>query len=88
MPTSTLTSKGQITLPKEVRNLLGVAPGDQLDFVIGQDGSVRVVPLSRPVRELFGMLAIRGRRPVSASAIDDSIVSAIAADDERIRSGG
>jgi antitoxin PrlF len=88
MPTSTLTTKGQITLPKEVRNLLGVAPGDQLDFVIGQDGSVRVVPLSRPVHELFGMLAIRGRRPASATTIDDSIVSAIAEDDERIRSGG
>ena len=46
MPTSTITSKGQITIPKEVRSHLGVAPGDRLDFAIGQDGSVRITLLS------------------------------------------
>lgn len=44
MSTSTLTSKGQITLPKEVRAHLGVAEGDRLDFIIGVDGSVRGGP--------------------------------------------
>lgn len=87
MPTSTLTSKGQITLPKEVRAHLGVAEGDRVDFVIGTDGSVRLVPLSRPVRELYGLLKVAGQQRTSLEAIDDSIADFVAADDERIRRG-
>jgi len=34
MPKATLTSKGQLTLPKEVRSRLGVAAGDQVDFIL------------------------------------------------------
>ena len=33
MATAKITSKGQITLPKEVRRRLGVGPGDELEFV-------------------------------------------------------
>ncbi len=87
MSTSTLTSKGQITVPKEVRAHLGVAEGDRLDFVIAADGSVRLVPLFRPVRELYGLLKMTGRRRPSLAAIDDSIAEAVAAGDERIRRG-
>ncbi len=42
MPTATLTSKGQITLPRKVREQLGVRTGDPVDFVIGADGEIRV----------------------------------------------
>jgi AbrB family looped-hinge helix DNA binding protein len=85
MPTSTITSKGQITIPKEVRSHLGVAPGDRLDFAIGQDGSVRITLLSRPVRELFGLLGNPGRGPASPEAIADSIQGVVAKEDRRIR---
>lgn len=85
MPTSTITSKGQITIPKAVRSHLGVAPGDRLDFAIGQDGSVRITLLSRPVRELFGLLRNPGRRPASLEEISDSIQGVVAEEDERIR---
>ncbi len=86
MPTSTITSKGQITIPKEVRSHLGVAPGDRLDFAIGQDGSVRITLLSRPVRELFGLLGNPGGRgAASLEAIADSIEGVVAEEDERIR---
>ncbi|HVR10135.1 MAG TPA: AbrB/MazE/SpoVT family DNA-binding domain-containing protein [Thermoanaerobaculia bacterium] len=85
MPTATLTSKGQITVPKEVRSHLGVVPGDRLDFTIGTDGSVRVLSLSRPVRELIGLLRRPGRKTVSLEAIDDSILGAVAEEDARIR---
>lgn len=88
MPTSTLMSKGQITVPKEVRAHLSVAPGDRLDFVIVEDGSVHVVATARPVRELFGMLASPGRGPASPAATDDSIMEVVASEDHRIRRGG
>ena len=42
MPSSTLTSKGQITLPKEVREHLHVSAGDRLDFLIDDDGQVLI----------------------------------------------
>jgi len=85
MPSSTITSKGQITIPKEVRSHLGVAPGDRLDFAIGQDGSVRITLLSRPVQELFGLLGNPGRRPASLEEISDSIQGVVAEEGERIR---
>lgn len=44
MPTAKVTSKGQITIPNEVRKALGVRPGDRLLFESG-DGEVRVRPV-------------------------------------------
>lgn len=46
MSTSTLTSKGQITIPKDVRKRLNLQPGDRLEFVIDEDGRVLVLPAS------------------------------------------
>jgi len=42
MPTATLTSRGQLTLPKEVREALRLKPGDQVDFIVGDEGEVRL----------------------------------------------
>jgi len=73
VPTSTLTSKGQITIPKEVREHLGVDTGDRLSFVVLDDGSVVVRPLTRHVRELGGLLHRPGRRTVSLPEMDQAI---------------
>ena len=88
MHTAKLTAKGQITLPREIRDLLGVVPGDQVDFVIEQGGVVRLVSLRRSVRGLAGILAVPGREAPSLEEIDDSIAGLLAADDERTRRGG
>lgn len=40
--TSTITSKGQVTLPKKFRDYLGVEPGAKVSFVLGSDGEVVV----------------------------------------------
>ena len=69
MPTATITSKGQITVPKEIREHLGVAAGDRLSFEIGNAGEVVVHPETADVRALHGMLKHRGR-PVSLQAMD------------------
>jgi AbrB family looped-hinge helix DNA binding protein len=64
VPTAVLTSKGQITIPKEVRDALGVDTGDRLEFVATGKGVFEVVAASKDVRELKGMID-RPRRPVS-----------------------
>ena len=61
MPSSTLTAKGQTTIPKEVREHLQLEPGDQLDFVIEQDGRVVLRPATVDLLSLAGQL-LPGRR--------------------------
>lgn len=73
MPTATVTSKGQITLPKKVREHLGVQAGDAVDFVIDADGGVRVRPGHTHVGTLRGLLQRGGRRPVSVERMNDVI---------------
>ena len=53
---SSLTSKGQITIPKEVRDRLRLEEGDKVYFDITEDGTVRMSARNRPMEELFGSL--------------------------------
>jgi len=72
MPASTITSKGQITLPKENRDRLHVAPGDRIDFV-EENGVVVVRPARSRLRQLRGMLRNRKRKPVSLDQMNAAI---------------
>lgn len=74
MPTATVTSKGQITLPKAVRDVLRVNTGDQVDFVISENGEVTVRPLTVDITELRGMLKRPGQRAVSVEEMNAAIV--------------
>jgi len=73
MPRATLTSKGQVTIPKRVRDVLRVKTGDQLDFVIEDEGRVVVRAGAADVRDLKGLLHRPGRRPVSLRAMGAAI---------------
>jgi AbrB family looped-hinge helix DNA binding protein len=53
---STITSKGQITLPSEVRRHLGVTTSDKIAFVIEDEG-VRIKPVTRTVASLYGSVS-------------------------------
>jgi AbrB family looped-hinge helix DNA binding protein len=78
MPLSTITSKGQITVPKEVRDVLGLKAGDKVDFRLEKDGTARMLPLSRKVSDVFGMLAnIKKKRPVTVREMDKNLKKAI-----------
>jgi AbrB family looped-hinge helix DNA binding protein len=74
MAVATLTSKGQTTIPKEIRDLLKLAPGDKLDFVVESDGRVVLRPATVDVRELRGMLRRKGAKAVSLEEMDRAIV--------------
>lgn len=65
MPAATLTSKGQLVVPKSIRDLLGLHPGDRLDFVVLDDGNVLIRPATEDVNRLKGILRRPGRTPVS-----------------------
>jgi antitoxin PrlF len=47
---ATVTSKGQVTIPKQVRDLLGIGPGSVVDFERGQDGRVILVKVEKKAR--------------------------------------
>ena len=59
MVESAVTSKGQTTLPKAVREALGIGPGDRVRYVILDDGEVLMLPI-RPLSRLFGVLKYEG----------------------------
>ena len=61
---ATLTSKGQTTIPKEIRDSLGMKPGDRMTFTLMPDSTVIMRVKSKSVTELAGMLHKKGRKAV------------------------
>ncbi|APZ50695.1 AbrB/MazE/SpoVT family DNA-binding domain-containing protein [Salipiger abyssi] len=72
MPESTITAKGQTTLPRDVRRALHLEPGDRLRYMVLDNGEVRI-SRSRPVSSLSGLLKDRVTRPVSLEEMDEAI---------------
>jgi AbrB family looped-hinge helix DNA binding protein len=62
---ATLTSKGQTTIPKEIRDSLGLQPGDRMTFTLMPDGTVVMRVKTKSVMELAGLLRKKGRKPVA-----------------------
>lgn len=73
---ATMTSKGQVTLPKPIRDKLRLRPGAKIDFMLEEDGSLRVTPVTASVTQLKGM-APRPESPVSIEAMDEAIARAV-----------
>jgi AbrB family looped-hinge helix DNA binding protein len=61
---ATLTSKGQTTIPKEIRDELGMKPGDRMTFTLMPDSTVVMRVKSKNLTELAGSLYKKGRKPV------------------------
>jgi antitoxin PrlF len=70
--TSILTSKGQTTIPKDVRQHLGLRPGDRIEFVLQEDNTVLLKPATRAVTDLKGFLP-KPPKPVSLEAMQAAI---------------
>ena len=66
MSTATLTSKGQVTIPADVRQRLGLESGDRIEF-IEMDGGYAIKPAIDDVRSLKGLL----RKPAKPVSIED-----------------
>jgi len=61
---ATLTSKGQTTIPKEIRDSLSMKAGDRMTFTLMPDGTVVMRVKSKSITELAGTLHKKGRKPV------------------------
>ena len=72
MTTATLTSKGQVTIPLEVRQRLGLDTGDRIEFVLLADGEYAIKPAIDDVRSLKGLLR-KPAKPVSVKDMNAAI---------------
>jgi AbrB family looped-hinge helix DNA binding protein len=72
MAAATVTSKGQLTIPKDVREALGVGPGDRVEFVQMADGNFAVMPATKSIKRLKGIIP-KPKTPVSLEDMDDAI---------------
>jgi AbrB family looped-hinge helix DNA binding protein len=74
MPHSTITSKGQTTIPGEIREALGIKPGDKLQYVVeGDHATIHVHP---GTRSLKGALASRKGKGMSFAQIREAAKTA------------
>jgi antitoxin PrlF len=64
---ATVTSKGQITIPQEIRKHYHIKAGDKLDFVINNDNTLKIIPAISSLRSLKGSLP----RPIKPVTLKD-----------------
>ena len=69
---STLTSKGQVTLPKAIREKLSLSAGDRVEFIFDDEQGARLVVKHIPVSRLKGMLP-KPKQPVSLAEMDRAV---------------
>jgi AbrB family looped-hinge helix DNA binding protein len=75
MVMATVTSKGQITIPKSIRRTLHLNSGDKVAFVMHSDGEALLKPVTKSVDEVFGLLHQKGRPALSVDKMDESVKS-------------
>jgi AbrB family looped-hinge helix DNA binding protein len=83
MSTTTLTSKGQLTLPKDIRDRLGLKAGDKLNCSIAGDGEIVLRRKKLDISDLVGILHVPGKR-VTVEAMNEAIKEGAVA---RVRRG-
>lgn len=74
MAQAKLSSKGQITIPQEVRERMGVSEGDRIEFVCMDDGGYLMKPATRSIQDLEGIIPLR-RKPATLDEMQAAIVA-------------
>lgn len=72
MATAAITSKGQITIPIEVRRKLGLKPGDRVRFVESENGEIILKPKTGSIMDMRGFFKWRGK-PVTIEEMNETI---------------
>ena len=72
MPATTVTTKGQVTIPKPIRDALGIQSGDRVVFYRAEDGRIVVEPETVDIRSLRGILKHEGP-PVSLEEMEVAV---------------
>lgn len=74
----TLSPKGQVTIPKEMRDLLGLRPGDQVIYSV-IDGEIVITPKNIDLKDLAGLLGMPPNGPATLEEIDKAVAEAAGA---------
>ena len=77
MPATTITTKGQVTIPKAIRDTMGVGPGDRVLIYRADDGRIVVEAETVDIRTLKGMVK-PSRRGVTVEEMNEAVVRAAA----------
>jgi AbrB family looped-hinge helix DNA binding protein len=73
MVSATLTTKGQVTIPKAIRDYLKLDTGHKIDFVIDEKGEVKIIPLNVSVESLSGVLHRKGMKAATIAEMEIAI---------------
>jgi len=73
MALATLTTKGQVTIPKKIRELLKLHTGDKIEIIVTEKREAIIRPVSKKVDDIFCKLQKSGRKAVTLEAIDEAI---------------
>jgi antitoxin PrlF len=77
MAISTVTSKGQITIPKRVRDEMGLKPGDRVDVVRDRAGRTTLKLINTDFRSLKGIIKSPYKRPITLKQMDEAIARGV-----------
>ncbi|MCK5806163.1 MAG: AbrB/MazE/SpoVT family DNA-binding domain-containing protein [Lentisphaeria bacterium] len=70
MTTATMTTKGQVTIPKSIRDSLHLRTGDRIEFVVRGSSEAVLRPITKSVDEVFGKLHIPGQSSLTVEQMD------------------
>ena len=73
MAVATLTTKGQVTIPKKIRELLKLHTGDKIEIIVTENREAIIRPISKKVDDIFCKLHKPGRKVVTLDEMDDAI---------------
>ena len=74
---STITAKGQTTVPKEIRDRLKLKPGDRIEYVVTDDGQVMLKARNKRMADFAGILGKHPGGPLTIEEMDDAIAAAV-----------
>jgi antitoxin PrlF len=77
MAQATITSKGQITIPKSVRDSLHLHSGDRVEFIVQGESEALVKPVTKTVAEVFGRLCKPGRPRKSVEQMNEAVARSL-----------
>jgi antitoxin PrlF len=75
MSAATITSKGQTTIPVDIRRGMGLKPGDQIEFHLLGNGSATMRVIRGILKDFVGLLHKDGQAPLSLKAMDEGIAT-------------
>ncbi|PWQ92232.1 AbrB/MazE/SpoVT family DNA-binding domain-containing protein [Leucothrix pacifica] len=71
---STMTQKGQVTIPKDVREILHLVTGDKVEFLLNSHGEIVIKPVTRKVSEVAGILSkYKRRKSLTIEEMDNAV---------------